>query len=129
MRTNYLIVKNSRPELWTGREFHEDESSSFLLWESYPLGYYCTLFDSQRTITNATVFSIDPHADFYTSSNIKHRFRLADLSNENNNETTGSTVNQDNRSWLVYAEYQTQFFLPKQAGSISAGIASKLHRK
>lgn len=122
VRTNYHSKKNAGLSYGLDASFMRMQSSSFLLWESFPLGY--TALDSQRTITNATIFSIDPHADFYTSSSIRHRFRSRILRNENNNETTGSSVNQDNRSWLIYAEYQAQFFLPRQLGNISAGIAS-----
>ncbi len=81
-----------------------NKSGSFLLWESYELGY--TSFDSGFNHTNSSRFSIDPKLNLKTGR-IRHslsgRILGIDNRNTNNDPTSGD---QSNANVLRYGEYR-----------------------
>ena len=94
-------------------------SSSFLIWESFTLGY--TAQDSIKSQTNARLITIDPHLDFYTSR-IHHKIRMRYNHTRNEISNGDTSSNQDNQFDLYLAEYQNQISLFKNRGTISSGI-------
>ena len=93
---------------------------SFLLWESFDLGY--TQLDSGYNITNGTRFNIDPYLVFYTGEtrhSIRSRYFYLD-----NNVDNGDTANdQSNTSDYFYAEYQAQHYFNTVGLSLVGGVA------
>ncbi len=83
---------------------------SFLLWESYSLGY--SSLDSGYNHTLGTRITIDPKLTYRKkqfSSELKFRYLF--VNNDNNNGTF--TNNQDNKSQVGLAEYSTQYIIPR----------------
>ena len=81
-----------------------NKSGSFLLWESYSLGY--TSLDSGFNHTNSNRFSIDPRLTLKTGRirhNISGRILGIDNRNTNNDPTSGD---QSNANILRYGEYR-----------------------
>ncbi len=106
-KTNYRFA---RIPLYAGIDasIMSQRSASFLLWESFDLGYIA--LDSAKTETRATLYSIDPHADFqYGMAKIRYRGRFYGVDNNINETTPG--VNQDNSSLNAYNELVTHIFL------------------
>jgi outer membrane cobalamin receptor len=95
--------------------------ASFLLWESYDKGY--TILDSQVTTTRSNNYYIDPFLTFYTGSFKHHvRGRLMYIANDLTNPDP--TINQDNSSSNVYAEYQVQRYVTAIKLNITSGLLS-----
>jgi len=81
-----------------------NKSGSFLLWESYELGY--TSFDSGFNHTNSNRFSIDPRLNLKTGRlrhNLSGRILSIDNRNSNNDPKAGD---QSNANILRYGEYR-----------------------
>ncbi|MES2691587.1 MAG: TonB-dependent receptor, partial [Bacteroidota bacterium] len=118
-KTNYRF--KSIPGLRAGVDaaFMKQQSASFLLWESFAYGY--TALDSAQTQTRATVFSIDPHAD-WTFAKIKLRYRGRYYGIDNNIEESTPGTDQDNSSINSYNELAAHYFLGKNLGTIATGI-------
>lgn len=104
-----------------------NNSGSFLLWESYALGY--TSLDSGFNRTNSNRFSIDPRLILKTG-NIMHslsgRILGIDNRNTNNDPTSGD---QSNANVLRYGEYRVQGKLGKRtswtAGAVWSGANTR----
>jgi iron complex outermembrane receptor protein len=79
--------------------------ASFLLWESYEKGY--TILDSQITTTRSNNYYVDPYLNFYTGA-FKHQLRGRFMYISNDITNPDPSVNQDNSSSNLYAEYQVQ---------------------
>lgn len=120
VNTNYRHGKIAGLQYGLNASIMSTKAQSFLLWESWQQAY--TSLDSQTTNSKTTIFSIDPHADFFVWG-LKHRIRSRILRNINDIETMDPSVNQDNASWMVYGEYQLQKELPRQLGVITGGFA------
>lgn len=100
--------------------FMSSFTGSFLLWESYDLGY--TQLDSGYTLTNTTRYNIDPYAIFYTGEtrhNIKGRYFYLD----NNVDNGDTSTDQSNSSNYFYVEYQVQHDFKKIGLSLVGGVA------
>ncbi|GAB1449873.1 hypothetical protein MASR2M44_29100 [Bacteroidota bacterium] len=78
-------------------------NSSFLLWESYKMGY--TILDSQQTITNSFSWNLDPSIR-YLKGNTLHQIRLRLMGVSNNLDNLPGQPSQDNAFTNAYAEYQ-----------------------
>jgi outer membrane receptor protein involved in Fe transport len=97
------------------------KSQSFLLWENWSYAY--TALDSQTTDSRSTNLAINPHTTFYISG-IKNSVRGKVLRVKNDISNATSSANQDNASWMFYADYQLQKNLPKQFGVITGGLTA-----
>ncbi len=101
--------------------FMSSFTGSFLLWESYALGY--TQLDSGFNLTNSIRFNIDPYAIFYTGEtrhSLRGRYFYLD-----NNVDNGDTANdQSNTSDYYYIEYQVQHNFEKIGLSLVGGVAA-----
>ncbi len=95
-------------------------SSSFLLWNGYPIGGLVAL-NNQATRDKSYNYSLDPHLDF-TAFGLIHKLRARYLNVINNIQSPDTTTNQDNSSWLVYGDYQLLKQLPKSLGILTGGI-------
>ncbi len=121
VKTNYRFKKNPAIQVGLDANFMKQQTASFLLWESFDYGY--TSLDSAQTITNATVFSIDPHADFIKSNyKIRYRGRIYGVDNKVDASTQG--VNQNNSNISAYNELVGHYFLNKKLGTIAFGISN-----
>ncbi|MFN7313258.1 MAG: TonB-dependent receptor domain-containing protein [Bacteroidota bacterium] len=119
-KTNYLLSKQHQFEVGIDGSFMTQQSASFLLWESFSYGY--TALDSAQTKTNATLFSLDPHADFvFKKVKLRYRGRYYSVNNDLDESSTG--VDQDNSSINAYNELVSTLMLNKQKGTLSAGIS------
>lgn len=94
------------------------QSASFLLWESFAYGY--TALDSAQTKTRATVFSIDPHAD-WVFEKMKLRYRGRFYGIDNNIEESTPGTDQDNSSLNSYNELTAHYFLNRRLGTVAVG--------
>lgn len=95
-------------------------AGSFLLWESFTLGY--TQLDSGHNLTDGTRFNLDPYAVFYngkTRHSIRGRYFYLDNKVDNGDPTN----NQSNTSNYYYAEYQVQHTFDKINMNIVGGVA------
>lgn len=119
IKTNYRF--KSIPGLRAGIDaaLMKQQSASFLLWESFAYGY--TALDSAQTQTRATVFSIDPHAD-WTIARFKLRYRGRYYGIDNNIEESTPGTDQDNSSVNAYNELSVHYFLGKNLGTIATGV-------
>jgi outer membrane receptor protein involved in Fe transport len=98
----------------------KQQSASFLLWESYAYGY--TSLDSAQTQTNATVISIDPHADWvFPRTKLRYRGRYYSVNNNIEESTPG--VDQDNSSLNAYNELTAHYFLSRNLGTLAVGTS------
>lgn len=121
IKTNYRF--KNKPALQAGLDatFMTQQSASFLLWESFDYGYVA--LDSAQTKTQATIFSIDPHADF-VKSNYKIRYRGRFYGVDNNIEESSAGVDQDNNSLNAYNELTGHYFLNKNKGTLALGTSN-----
>jgi iron complex outermembrane receptor protein len=121
LKTNYRFKK--KPALQAGLDatFMTQQSASFLLWESFDYGYVA--LDSAQTKTQATIFSIDPHADF-VKRNYKIRYRGRFYGVDNNIEESSAGVDQDNNSLNAYNELTGHYFLNKNRGTLALGTSN-----
>lgn len=121
IKTNYRF--KNKPALQAGLDatFMTQQSASFLLWESFDYGYVA--LDSAQTKTQATIFSIDPHADF-VKSNYKIRYRGRFYGVDNNIEESSAGVDQDNNSLNAYNELTGHYFLNKNRGTLALGTSN-----
>lgn len=121
------LLTNYRPKRIPGLSFGvnaswmETQAQSFLLWENWSYAY--TAQDSNTTDSRSRNISIDPHIDFERYG-FRHRYRSRLLFTRNDITSEDTTVNQDNSSSMLYNEYQVQKDLPKQFGTITAGLAT-----
>lgn len=95
-------------------------SSSFLLWESYDLGY--SSLDSGITKTQANRVSVDPYLVWKTgkvSHNVNTRYLYVD--NKVDNGDTSS--DQSNQSQLLYAEYRASTYINRLGVNASLGTS------
>lgn len=83
--------------------FQMGNSSSFLLWESYELGY--TSLDSGNTESRSTKLRIDPYIK-WTKGGFNQQFNIRYLKVSNSVDNGDTSVDQSNYSDLVYGEYQ-----------------------
>lgn len=81
------------------------QSASFLIWESYTLGFICK--DSLTTNTTAYNFHIDPSVSFIFN-NWKHAIRSRYMYIRNDVQNPDPNVNQNNAGSSLYSEYQGQ---------------------
>lgn len=121
LKTNYRF-KNI-PALQAGLDatIMTQQSASFLLWESFDYGYVA--LDRAQTKTKATIFSIDPHADF-VKSNYKIRYRGRFYGVDNNIEESSAGVDQDNNSINAYNELVGHYFLNQKRGTLAIGTSN-----
>lgn len=118
IKTNYRI--KGKPGLSMGADLSlmSQQSASFLLWESFAYGY--TSLDSAQTKTRATVYSIDPHADWvFSTIKLRYRGRFYGVNNDNDASTEG--VDQDNYSLSSYNEIAAIYLLPRRMGTVALG--------
>lgn len=101
--------------------FMSSYTGSFLLWESYDLGY--TQLDSGFNLSNSIRFTIDPYAIFYTGEtrhSLRGRYFYLD-----NNVDNGDTANdQSNSSNFYYVEYQVQHNFESIDLQLVGGVAA-----
>jgi iron complex outermembrane receptor protein len=95
--------------------------ASFLLWESYEKGY--TILDSQITTTRSNNYYVDPYLNFYTGA-FKHQLRGRFMYISNDITNPDPSVNQDNSSSNLYAEYQVQRYITQFRLNITGGLLS-----
>lgn len=97
----------------------QQNSTSFLLWESFTLAY--TALDSSTTRTRARLLSIDPHADYYRNG-YRHKLRLRYNTTTNTVDEATPGQNQDNSFATTFGEYQVQKELGASKGMIIGGL-------
>lgn len=122
VKTRYRNKKIPGLQYGINGSLMQQNSSSFLLWESYTLGY--TALDSSTTLTRARLISIDPHLDYYRNG-IKHKLRLRYNSTFNTVEEATPGQNQDNSFINYFGEYQAQKELGRNRGMLIAGVMSQ----
>lgn len=120
-KTNYRNKKIPGLQYGINGSIMQQNSTSFLLWESYTYGY--TALDSSTTMTKARLVSIDPHLDYYRNG-IKHKIRLRYNTTQNEIDEATPGQNQDNSFANIYAEYQAQKELGRNRGMLIGGIMS-----
>jgi outer membrane cobalamin receptor len=124
-RLRLTLKANHRNQKVTGlrygiaTNFMQQISSSFLLWDAYTSRY--TSLDSNKTGTQARLFSIDPHISYQTARN-KHILKLRVNGSINSVENTISLVNQSNQFRNRSYEYQFQRILNKRNSVLNAGL-------
>lgn len=118
VKTNYRFKTVEGLSAGIDASLMKQQSASFLLWESFTYGY--TSLDSAQTRTNATIFSIDPHAD-WVFSRVKLRYRGRFYGIDNNIDESTPGVDQDNSSINSYNELSAHYFLGNNLGTLSAG--------
>ncbi|MDA9110959.1 TonB-dependent receptor, partial [Bacteroidia bacterium] len=96
-------------------------SGSFLLWESYDLGY--TALDSGSTDNTVSRLSIDPYLKWSTGK-FQHTLNTRYLSINNEVDNGDPTIDQSNSSDLVYAEYQSSFNLTAKRFNAVGGLVA-----
>ena len=101
--------------------YQQGTSGSFLLWESYDLGY--TALDSGGTDNQVNRLSIDPYIKWSTGK-FKHTLNTRYLWINNDVDNGDPTIDQSNSSNLVYAEYQSSFSLPKNEFNATGGVVA-----
>ncbi len=121
VKTNYHFKNIPGLQAGVDATIMTQQSASFLLWESFDYGY--TALDSAQTKTKATIFSIDPHADF-VKSNYKIRYRGRFYGVDNNIEESTPGVDQDNNSLNAYNELTGHYFLNKNRGTLALGTSN-----
>jgi iron complex outermembrane receptor protein len=93
---------------------------SFLLWESFELGY--TQLDSGFNYTNTTRYNVDPYVIFYTGET-RHNIRGRYFYLDNNVDNGDPTNDQSNTSNYYYAEYQFQNNIERWKLDVVGGVA------
>jgi outer membrane receptor for ferrienterochelin and colicins len=101
--------------------YQQGNSGSFLLWESYELGY--TALDSGGTDNEVVRLSVDPYLK-WNIGKFTHSLHTRYLSIDNDVDNGDPTIDQSNSSNLVYAEYQSQFSLPKNKFNATGGLVA-----
>jgi iron complex outermembrane receptor protein len=101
--------------------YQQGTSGSFLLWDSYDLGY--TALDSGSTDNRVTRLSMDPYVK-WNIGKFSHSINTRYLSIDNDVDNGDPTIDQSNSSNLVYAEYQSQFSLPKNKFNATGGLVA-----
>jgi outer membrane receptor for ferrienterochelin and colicins len=101
--------------------YQHGKSGSFLLWESYDLGY--TSLDSGATDNSVNRLSIDPYITWYKGK-FTHTLNTRYLNINNQVDNGDTATNQSNSSNLVYAEYQTKFSLIPSKFYTTGGIVA-----
>jgi outer membrane receptor for ferrienterochelin and colicins len=94
-------------------------SGSFLLWESWTLGY--TALDSDITDTRAIRFNIDPYV-VWNKGKFNHTLNTRWLHVNNSISNEDPTVDQSNKSNLVYGEYRSRYTLDKHKINATGGV-------
>lgn len=101
--------------------YQQGTSGSFLLWESYDLGY--TALDSGSTDNTVSRLSIDPYLKWSTGK-FQHTLNTRYLSINNEVDNGDPTIDQSNSSDLVYAEYQSSFNLTAKRFNAVGGLVA-----
>ena len=101
--------------------YQSGTSGSFLLWESYDLGY--TALDSSTTDNIVSRISIDPFIK-WQKGKFKQTLNTRYLAVNNEVDNGDTAINQSNYSDLIYAEYQSTFSLPKNKFNATAGLVA-----
>jgi len=101
--------------------YQQGTSGSFLLWESYDLGY--TALDSSGTDNKVSRLSIDPYVK-WNIGKFSHSLNTRYLSINNEVDNGDPAIDQSNSSNLVYAEYQSQFSLPNNDFDAIGGLVA-----
>lgn len=101
--------------------YQQGTSGSFLLWESYDLGY--TALDSGGTDNRVNRLSIDPYIK-WSKGKFQHTLNTRYLRINNDVDNGDPTIDQSNSSDLVYAEYQSSFRLPKNDFNATGGLVA-----
>jgi len=99
--------------------YQQGKSGSFLLWESYDLGY--TVLDSGSTDNIVNRLSVDPYVK-WEKGNFRNSLNSRYLKINNDVDNGDPTIDQSNSSNLIYAEYQTSFSLPKKNFNAIGGL-------
>ena len=124
-RTNFSLRKvnaKNNSVLGFASAIQMGKSSSFLLWENYPLGY--TSLDSGNTRTNSFRFSFDPYYHWQKNKN-SHKLLGRYLKVSNSVDNGDTSVDQSNFSDLVYTEYQFKRTISSLDLQILAGIVGQ----
>lgn len=101
--------------------YQQGKSGSFLLWESLEYGY--TALDSGATDNAVSRLSIDPYIS-WVKGNFSHKLNTRYLNIDNNVDNGDPTIDQSNRSNLVYAEYQSQYTIPRIRLNATGGLVA-----
>ena len=101
--------------------FQKGNSGSFLLWKSYDSGY--NTLNDQVTESNSTRFVLDPYVK-WVRGKYTHSLNLRYLGVDNNIDNGDPTVDQSNRSNMVYSEYRSGFTLDKLKLNVLGGIVA-----
>ncbi len=99
-------------------QIQQSKSGTFLLWESYTLGY--TALDSGYSHSNSRRLSVDPTVTFKNRL-YKHSLSGRYFSVENKVTTSDQSSNQSNGSGLIYGEYRIEKTIPKWRSNWLAG--------
>jgi outer membrane receptor protein involved in Fe transport len=101
--------------------YQQGKSGSFLLWESYDLGY--TALDSGDTDNNVNRLSVDPYIKWVTGK-FSHSLNTRYLGINNDVDNGDPAMDQSNSSKLIYADYQSNFSLPKKNFNAIGGLVA-----
>lgn len=101
--------------------YQQGTSGSFLLWESYDLGY--TALDSGGTDNRVNRLSVDPYIK-WNKGKFQHTLNTRYLRINNDVDNGDPTIDQSNSSDLVYAEYQSSLRLPKNDFNATGGLVA-----
>lgn len=104
-----------------GATYQQGTSGSFLLWESYDLGY--TALDSGSTDNQISRISIDPYIK-WNKGKFSHSLNTRFLGINNDVDNGDPSVDQSNSSNLVYAEYQSGYSLSKKNFNATGGLVA-----
>lgn len=102
----------------------DGRSGSFLLWESYGLGY--TSLDSGFSKNHGTRFHFDPTAE-WKRKRAEHRLQMRYLALENRISSDNSSAgDQSNGSSMLYGEYRLRNKSEALHISVTSGVAGFL---
>ena len=98
-------------------------TGSALIWNGYDEAYIP--LNDQITTTSGDTYNIDP-AIYYITEKNSHSLKSRYLKVWNDNETKGDTTNQDNKSEIVYLDYQWQHNMKDFDLRITSGITNEI---
>ena len=115
------VVANKNLIYGLNATYQQGKSGSFLLWESYDLGY--TALDSGGTDNKVNRLNIDPYIK-WVKGKFSHSLNTRYLGINNDVDNGDPTIDQSNNSDLIYAEYQSSFSLPKKNFGAIGGLVA-----
>ena len=117
LNTRYRIT--DRFSVGVNGNFNTGQAQSFFYWSGND-GRTTIGEEGTESTTERTRYNIDPFADYYTESGLRHRLRGRFYSVDNR-----SAQNQSNRSQLFYGEYQIQKNFAEADLTVTAGLVGQ----